>query len=73
MNIIDKPENFLTNEQQWWMIFESETKKIIVSPNQCSGYTSSPFTMIVADSKEECEQFIADSNLFIPNFDNTLV
>ena len=73
MNIIDKPENFLTNEQQWWMIFESETKKNTVSPNQCSGYTSSPFTMIVADSKEECEQFITDSNLFIPNFDNTLV
>jgi len=73
MNIIDKPENFLTNGQEWWMIFESETRKIIVPPNQCSGYTSSPFTMIVANSKEECDQFIIDSNLFIANFDNTLV
>ena len=63
MNIIDKPENFLTNEEQWWMIFESETKKIIIYPNKCSGYTSSPFMMIVADSKEELEKYILENEL----------
>lgn len=63
MNIINNPENFLTNEQQWWAIFELEPKKIIVPPNQCSGYTSSPFTMIVSDYKEELENYIIDLNL----------
>jgi hypothetical protein len=64
MNIIDNPKNFLTNDQQWWAIFESETKKIIVPPNQCSGYTSSPFTMIVSDNKEELDQYILENELY---------
>ena len=64
MNIINNPQNFLTAEDQWWMVFESETKKILVEPQQCSGYTSSPFTLAVADSKEELEQYILDNELY---------
>ena len=63
MNIINNPENFLTNEDQWWMIYEVETKKIMIEPQQCSGYTSSPLTMVISDSKEELEQYIMDFNL----------
>lgn len=72
MNIINNPQNFLTAEDQWWMVVESETKKIIVSPNQCSGYTSSPFTMIVSDSKEELDQWILENSIISNQIENTL-
>jgi hypothetical protein len=62
MNIINNPENFLTNEDQWWMIYEAETKKIMIEPQQCSGYTSSPLTMVISDSKEELEQYIMSAD-----------
>jgi hypothetical protein len=32
-------------------------------PQQCSGYTSSHLTIVVADTKEECDQYIADNEL----------
>lgn len=63
MNTINNPQNFLTNEDQWWMIYDDETKKIIIEPQQCSGYTSSPLTIIISNSKEELEQHIIDLNL----------
>lgn len=63
MNIINNPENFLTTEDQWWMIYDAETKKIIIEPQQCYGYTSSPLTMVVEDTKEELENYIIDLNL----------
>ena len=64
MNTINNPQNFLTNDDQWWIIYDSLTKKILVEPQQCSGYTSSPFTIAVADSKEELEQYILDNELY---------
>ena len=66
MNTINNPQNFLTNDDQWWIIYDSLTKKILVEPQQCSGYTSSPFTIAVADSKEELEQYILE-NLLMHN------
>jgi hypothetical protein len=40
--------------------------KIIIPPQQCSGGTSSPFTMAIADTKEELEQYIQDNGLILP-------
>jgi len=60
-------------ENQWVMLYEEESKNILIEPQQSSGFYTAVDILVVADSKEECEQFIADSNLFIPNFDNTLV
>ena len=64
MNTINNPQNFLTNDDQWWIIYDSLTKKILVEPQQCSGYTSSPFTMVTGDTKEELEQYILDNELY---------
>lgn len=72
MNTINNPQNFLTTEDQWWMIHNAETKKIIIKPQQCYGYTSSPFTMVVGDTKEELEQYILENFIVSNEIENTL-
>ena len=72
MNINNNPQNFLTTEDQWWMIHDVETKKIIIEPQQCSGYTSSPFTIAVSDSKEELDQWILENSIISNQIENTL-
>lgn len=52
-----------TNETEWWMIYNAVTNNIIVPPQQCAGGTSSPFTMVIADNKEELDQYIIDNKL----------
>jgi hypothetical protein len=54
-----------TNETEWWMIYDPATLKVIIPPQQCSGGTSSPYTMVIADTKEELEQYIADHGLTV--------
>jgi hypothetical protein len=61
--IISSPYEVETTEQDWWMIYDADTKEIIVEPQQCSGYTSSPLTMVVADTEEELNQYIVDNDL----------
>jgi hypothetical protein len=61
--IIPSPEEVHTTEQDWWMIYDASTKQIVIEPQQCSGYTSSPLTMVIADTLEELEQYIAENNL----------
>jgi hypothetical protein len=61
--IIPFPDEVHTTEQEWWMIYNADTKVIVIEPLQCSGYTSSPFTMVIADTKEELLQYIKQNNL----------
>jgi hypothetical protein len=61
--VIPFPNEVYTTDQNWWMIYDAATKQVAVEPMQCSGCTSSPLTIVVADSKEELEQYIADNEL----------
>ena len=61
--IIPFPDEVHTTELDWWMIYDADTKVIAIQPLQCSGHTSSPLTMVVADSHEELEQYILDHAL----------
>jgi len=56
--VVPFPSEVQTTDQDWWMIYNSDTKELVVNPQQCSGLTSSPFTMVVSDNKEELEQYI---------------
>jgi hypothetical protein len=62
-NIIQSPDQHYTNQIEWWMIYDNNTKKIIIDPQQCSGFTSSPHTMAVFDTFEEIQEYIEDENL----------
>jgi hypothetical protein len=64
-HVIPFPDEAHTTEQEWWMIYNADTKVIVIEPLQCSGYTSSPFTMVIADTKEELDQYIADHGLTV--------
>lgn len=58
-------DNIETNLNQWNLIYNPLTKNIIVEPIQSSGFTSSPYAMIIADTEEEINQYITDNNLNI--------
>lgn len=62
-DVISTPSEVYTSDEQWWMVYNADNKQILVNPQQCSGYTSSPFTMVIADSQEELNQYIIDNNL----------
>ena len=62
-NVIPMVNGISTNETEWWMIYDAATLKVIISPQQCSGGTSSPYTMVIADTREELEQYIIDNKL----------
>lgn len=50
-------------EDQWVMLYSEETKEILVTPNKCSGSHTCADTLVVADTKEELEQYITDNKL----------
>jgi hypothetical protein len=58
--------NIETTQEQRWMLYNDETKIVIEGPFQCSGYTSSPNVMVIADTEEELEQYIIDNDLIVP-------
>jgi hypothetical protein len=61
--VIPFPDEVHTTEQDWWMIYDADTKVITIKPFQCFGYTSSPMTMVISDTKEELDQYIIDNEL----------
>jgi len=65
-DVIPVVDGILVNETEWWMIYDAVTNKVIISPLQCAGGASSPYTMVIADSKEELNQFIIENGLIIP-------
>ena len=73
MSVYKDPKNVETDQNQWWLVYEETSKNIIVEPQQCSGSTSGPLTMVVADTKEELDQFIVENGLILPpsEFDPT--
>lgn len=65
-NVVPMVDGINTNETEWWMIYDAITNNIIIPPQQCSGGTSSPFTMVISDTKEDLYQYIQDNNLILP-------
>ena len=59
--------NTETTQEQWWITYDDETKIILQGPFQCSGYTSSPHIMVIADIEEELLTYIEENNLTIPS------
>jgi hypothetical protein len=65
--IIEAPDNFETNETSWWVIFDPVTKVTVMpEPIQCAGFTSSPFTMVVHDTREEVEAYLTENQISYP-------
>ena len=63
------PEDYKTNESSWWFVFDPQTLLLLIPPLQCSGKVSSPHTLVVFDTLQECEDYISDNNLKYPEED----
>jgi hypothetical protein len=66
INTFNNPKNVETNQNQWWFVYDETNKNIVVEPQRCSGSTSGPYTMVVADTEEELNQFIVENGLILP-------
>jgi hypothetical protein len=51
------------NENQWFMLYEEESKNILIEPQQSSGFYTVVDILVVADSKEELDQYILENKL----------
>ena len=60
---ITNVDNIETTQEQWWILYNDETKIVIEGPFQCSGYTSSPNIMVIADTEEELLTYIIDNDI----------
>jgi Fe-S-cluster-containing hydrogenase component 2 len=56
-----------TTQDEWIMLYDDETKIILVKPQQCSGSHTCAITLVVADTKEELDQYIVDNALVYEN------
>jgi hypothetical protein len=65
-DVVPMVDGISTNEAEWWMIYDANTNKVIILPLQCAGGTSSPYTMVIADTEEELNQYILDNGLILP-------
>lgn len=66
INIYSKALIEVTRDQ-WTMLYEEESKNITMVPQQASGFYNAVDTLVVADTKQELEQYIVDNNLVNPN------
>jgi len=58
-------DNIETTQEQWWIIYNDETKTVLLGPLQCSGYTSSPHVMVIGDTEKELLTYIEENDLII--------
>lgn len=61
--VIDNPNDEQTDEIQFWFIYNVSENKVISPILQVSGYTTSPYRMVIGDTKEELENYIESNNI----------
>jgi hypothetical protein len=59
MRSINQPNEVETVADEWWFIYDEFTLTLVIPPQQCSGRTSSPHTMVICDTEEECRAEVA--------------
>jgi len=59
-------DNIETAQEQWWVIYNDEIKTVLEGPLQCSGYTSSPYVIVIGDTEKELLTYIEENDLIIP-------
>jgi hypothetical protein len=64
--VIPQPNEYITDNEQWWFVYNSDTLTLLMIPQQCSGRTSSPHIMVVMDTLEECNDYISENELKNP-------
>ena len=68
INVIQQPNDFQTDSNIWWLIYDSTNLNIVFGPIQSSGKTGSPLTIVTTYLREELDQYITDNNLIYATF-----
>lgn len=63
MEIITHPYDIETTSTQWWFIFNGNN--VLKKPSQCSGKISSLYNLVIAETEQECYQYITDNGLVL--------
>ena len=67
---ITNVDNIETTQDQWWMVYNESAQTVSAGPLQCSGITTSPDVMIIADTEEEVLEFIEQEGLALEDIDH---
>jgi hypothetical protein len=59
MRSINQPNEVETTADEWWFIYDESALTLVIPPQQCSGRTSSPHTMVICDTEAECHAEVA--------------
>jgi hypothetical protein len=51
------------DENVWVFVYDKDSKKMLMYPQQCSGTYTCAQHVVVADTLEECEEYIKDNNI----------
>ena len=51
------------DESKWTMLYDEDSKTILIEPQQCSGTYTCVDTLVVADTLEECVNYITEHEL----------
>jgi hypothetical protein len=60
-------------ESQWAMLYDEDSKDILMEPQQCSGTYTCADTLVVADTLEECEDYIKENNLVYNKYEDIII
>ena len=66
MTIHAEPTEVDVSADEWWFVFDPASKTLVVPPCQCSGKIFTPFILCVADTREECEAYVAQHGISTP-------
>jgi len=69
LQIINEVNGISTTTEQWWVIYNADTKIVIGNPMQCVSYVASPHIMLIADTEEEILAYIEENGLTLPSED----
>ncbi len=58
--------NIKTTENDWFIGYNNETRRVMIGPIQCSGNSNSCHVMVIADTKEELLSYIEENDLIVP-------
>jgi hypothetical protein len=64
--VYEHPDNIYTNQAQWWFAYDVSNNTITITPLQSCGYISGRLALVIADTKEELDQYIVDNGLYFP-------
>jgi hypothetical protein len=56
------------DQDKWILLYEESSKEILTEPQQCGGLWTVVETLVVADTKEELDQYIVDNGLYFPPY-----